>query len=32
LKENIQAEKIVLSAETLAAINRVQEEIPNPAP
>ena len=32
LKENIQAEKIVLSAETLAAINQVHQEIPNPAP
>lgn len=32
LKENIQAEKIVLSSETLAAIHQVHQEIPNPAP
>ena len=32
LKENINAQKIVLSQEILAAIEKVQEEIPNPAP
>lgn len=32
LKENIETAKVVLSEEVLAAIDRIQVEIPNPAP